>query len=390
MKNLPYFIIIYLFCICCSKSDINSKKYFDIPHQNQENSINPTVKLTIVPVLIDSTIECSYVGNFWIHNDTLCFSDLYFNYIYRIRNDGSVIDKQVGKGNGPNEVIAFDYNIPLNNGYLLVSSANSRIYKFSSNGKKLSSVKINWKVTRAEGLKIQKNPDPRDHKAYEFDFGIDNIVQLWDNDHIAIGLTSSLEKFNGYFNTSLYYSFGRILAIINTENGEIENIIGRRSPVYIDQTNIPNFDHFCFDVKGDEIYLSFWPDHTIYVIDKQHDKALYSFGEPGRNMKTSYPRTNSYEEAEMQRVTDQQSFGHYHNIVYDKNSQLLFRSYTKGENATTDGLQVYKNNSLLADLDVQVGFKIVGSVEGVIFAQINDGNNENQKLFIYKVTIEGI
>jgi hypothetical protein len=390
MKHLLYFVLLSLFCICCSESDIDCKKYFDVPHQHRKINKNSDVKISITPVLIDSTIECSYVGNFWIRNDTISFSDHYFGYIYRIKNDGSIIDKQVGRGKGPNEVLAFDYNIPINNGYLLVSSANSRIYKFSGNGKKLSSVSINWKVSRAEGLKVQKNPNPTDHRAYEFDFGIDNIVQAWDNNHIAIGLTSSLTKFNGYFNTDLYYSFGRVLAIVNTENGEIDNIIGRRSPVFLDQTNIPNFDHLCFDVQSDEVYINFWPDYTIYVIDKQHDKVLSSFGEPGRDMNTNYPRTNSYEEAEMQRVYDQQSFSRYHSIICDKNSQLLFRSYTKGGNATTDGLQVYKNNNLIADIDVQIGFKIVGSVKGALFAQINDDNNENKKLFIYRVTIEGL
>ena len=366
--------IISIISGCSKKKDISSKEYYNIPHYNEKK--DQGTSLTMFPILIDSTIESSGVGNFWIREDSLYYSDLYSCIVYKIRTDGTIIDRQVGSGRGPNEVISADYSIPFKNSYLLVSSSNSSMYTFSSKGQKISDVIIDWKVSRAEASDIMQNPDPTSYPGYELDFGIDGIVQPWDEKRIAVGLTAAINKFNGYFNSKLYYSHARILAIINTESGKIEKIIGRRSPVYLQHTNIPNFDHFCFDVQKDKVFVNFWPDPNIYVIDKNKDKALYSFGTPGRNMNTKYPLTQTYEEAEMQRENDQQSFGHYHQLKFDLSTGYLFRVYSRGGDSSTEGLQIYKDNVLLADVDVPIGFKVIGNINHKFYAQIDDDTQE--------------
>lgn len=377
-----------MFCFSCAKKQgVNCADYYNVPHHINKTDTKLATKLTLIPIAIDSTIECSYVGNFWIMNDTLCFSDQYYGLVYKIRTDGTIVDQQVGRGKGPNEVISFDYSIPFNDNYLLVASSNSSIYTFSNGGQKISETRIDWKVSRAEASEIIHNPNPADRKGYEFDFGIEGIVQPWDEKRIAVGLTSSLDKFNGYFNTKLYYSYSRILAIIDSGSGKIDKIIGRRSPVYLQHTNIPNFDHFCFSVQKDQVLVNFWPDPKIYVIDKNKDRVLYSFGVPGINMDTNYPRTTTYEEAEMQRVNDQQSYGHYHQLKFDVATGLLFRGYTRGANSSNDGLQIYKDKILMADIAVPKGFKVIGSIDHKFYAQI-ETESTDKRLIVYQFAFD--
>lgn len=52
--------------------------------------------------------------------------------------------------------------------------------------------------------------------------------------------------------------------------------------------------------------------------------------------------------------------GFYNSIKYIPETGLLFRGYSKGTDSDTDGMQVYKNNILVAHFDVPKGMRIAG------------------------------
>lgn len=229
------------------------------------------------------------------------------------------------------------------------------------------------------------NPIPSIGDSYEFDFGIPDVFKIWDEDHFSLAITTSHPNFNGYYNSSDYYNFSRILAIINKKSGKVVDLIGRRPSFYLNYSNIPNFDHFSYEVLKDDVLINFYADSLIYSLNKNTKIVTKKFGVSGINMNLDYVLTNTYEDAHKRWRKDQFEVGHYHYIKYLKNRNLLLRGYSRGINDINDGLQFYKEGCLIADIDVPKGLKIIGDVNGQLFAENLDTNKE--KLELYKVNL---
>lgn len=394
MKRIIYYIskgifittIILLISSCSKgKEDVDSTVFYDVANIETTKQTNVISKIEIDTITIQNDIETSFVGDFSIFNDTLYFADHFFGYLFRLNKDGNIIDKNIGKGNGPNEVRAFNYSIVSKNGYYFLDGGSSNLYFFNKNFKKEKDFRINWENKRSK-QEVLANPVPTLGDSYEFGFGYPEVFKPWDNNHVAIAITASHPKFNGYFDTELYYNHSRILAIVNLESGKIEKYIGRRSPVYLNYKNLPNFDHFSYEVTENQIFVNFWADPTIYILDKKEGKAIGKFGQKGKNMKIDYPVTKTYEQAENKWKEDQENYGHYHYVKYIANKKLLFRGYHRGKGASTDGLQIYKENTQIGDIAIPKGLEIIGSIGNEFYAA-NKEMNESEKLEIYKIIL---
>ena len=116
-------------------------------------------------------------------------------------------------------------------------------------------------------------------------------------------------------------------------------------------------------------------------------KRFTSFGVAGRDMNTKYRLTKKFEIAEANYGEDYETYAYYNDLYYDTSSGLLFRTYCKGNNAVSDGLQIYKDKKLLADVDVPVGFRIIGFVKNKLFASVFDANEEAE-LKLYHVKLK--
>lgn len=387
MKNLYFLVLIFIFFNSCytRKRDIDSSTYYKIPIISKINSEKKVLTIKLDSIKLDS-IESSLVGNFWINNDTLYFSDFYYNYVYSFDKKGKAIDRFIGRGKGPNEVLDFMHSLVVKDGYCLVSPSNSFVYLFDNNWSKIKQFRIRWDV-KSNYKEILKHPNPKEIGPYELRITLPDMVKRWDEDHIAIAISATHPKFNGFFSSDLYYNYSRILALVNLKTEKIDELIGRRSPVYLDQKNIPNFDHYNFDLTEKELMVSFWPDSFIYVINKQDKKATGKFGAAGRNMRLKYPLTQTYEEAERNRRSDWFEYGHYSYLVNEPKTGLIFRGYTKGKGAISDGLQIYNNYQSIGDLDVPIGFKVIGSIGNEIFASV-ESERESSTLSIYKINLK--
>lgn len=386
MKIYPFFLFLVLLTSCDDKNDIDATTYYDVKNISKTNAGKKIINIQTDTIYIDSSIETSFIGDFWVFEKSLYFSDKYFNYIFQFNRDGLLTDKHVGKGNGPNEVTGFSYAIPTDSGFSLSFGGNNSIYSFDKNWNKISGFRINWDLKTSK-KEILENPDPAATGAYEFDYGIPEIFKKWDSDHVAMVITASHPKFNGYFNTSLYYNQSRILALVNLKTGKVDKLIGRRSPFYLLHENLPNFDHFNYEIISNALFVNFWADPSIYTIDKKSGLATGKFGVPGNGMKINYLMTQSYEEAEEQRVEDQTNFGYYHYLKYLPEENLLLRGYTKGKGSTADGLQIYKDYALIGDIEVPKGLKIIGSIEGELFGSQLEPKEEDENLKIFKIRL---
>jgi len=383
----------------CSRNDISSKEYYrDVPSlggiaNSSEESISG---IHLVPIKVDS-METSYVGYFWNNRDTLYYSDLYYHYIYSLRPDGSIIERYIGRGQGPDEVINFDFSIPFADGYYLHSTYSHYRYFFDNYWKKTNHGHVFWcwkRWTKQEYGKRVNNPVPSDRCYYEDDVlsyiltTSQNQIQRWDSTHVAVYVSCLLPKFNGYDNSSLYYNYSRIIALVDVHTGEVERVIGRRPPVYLEKSNIPNMDHAVFSPVDDTVFVSFFPDSIIYMIDKAEDRPIGQFGQQGRNMNTSYVRTHTIKEAEEREKKDWDTFGFYTYLKYDEKRQWLFRGYRQGAHSQYDGLQIYKNHTLIGDVDVPKGFYLIGYLNDQLIGGIEDTEIKELDLHFYQVNFE--
>ena len=184
-----------------------------------------------------------------------------------------------------------------------------------------------------------------------------------------------------------YYKNARIICKMNLKNGNIQDILGRLSPEYqkyhyIGQFSLPSFD---ISREGD-FYVCFEADSLIYRYDKNYN-IKEAYGIKGKNMNTSYKEISTINELKREHESQREVCGYYNFIEYIDDRGLLFRSYTKGNKETTDGLQIYKGDCLIADVDVPKNFKIIGYIEPYFYSDLIF-NEENEILKVYRFKLE--
>lgn len=180
---------------------------------------------------------------------------------------------------------------------------------------------------------------------------------------------------------------GRIIAKVDLKNSKLTNVIGRLSPVY-SKYKLPQFMLTSFDItnKG-EFYVCYEVDPTIYLYDKDYN-ILKAFGYSGKNMNTNYEELDKLSEVRKKYNQQREECGYYNWIEFIDETNTLFRSYTKGKTEKSDGLQIYKDGVLIADVDVPKGFKVSAYIAPYYYSDvISDLESEFLKLYKFKLNI---
>lgn len=366
-KFLLYILMVILFS--CEKEKITSTDYYDtLENSNRKVNFADKIRVKIDTLVATTDIETSFNGNFTISKNSIVFNDVFFGYLFEFDKNLKLLSKNFGIGNKSNELKGADYIVysEITNKYYVLSSKTGILAVINSKFQKEKEFKINFNIKRTME-KVIREPLPYLMDSYELDYGYDGILKVFDEYHLAIAITSSHPKFNGYFNSKFYYENSRILALINLKKGYIDRLIGRRPPLYL-KNQLPNYDHFNYEIKNNTIYLNFYPEATIYKIDKEEDVVQSAFGVQGSEMKTNYTRTYSYEEAYKREFEDYNNYNFYNSLYVDDN--LIFRGYSKN-NTKKDGLQIYKNVVLIADLNFPKGYNIIGKIDNAYYASKN-------------------
>lgn len=381
MRKLYSIIVALLFFYGCSDSGGGDcETYYNVPEvgsiAKQQRHI---VKMD--SIVIGDEVETSFVGTFSIVDDTLYFADTYFGYLLRFNKNGQFIDKHIGKGAGPAEIRSPEYASMNKKGFFFKTKSNDIAF-FNRQFQRMVYRQIDWQLKRPYKEALN-NPHPEIDDAYEFDSGIPHAFSYWNKKYVAMAITASHPKFNGYFDSDSYYKNSRILALINLQTGKFERMIGRRPPFYLHHRNLPNFDHFNYQVTPKYAYWNFWADPNIYIYDKKEDKLIKKFGVAGKNMNTNYYQTTSFQAAENNWSKDLEEYGYYTFLKLLPNN-MVARGYTHGENNKTAGLQFYKDYNLVGDFEVPFGLEVFGAIGNVYYAT-NTANEDF--LVIYRITL---
>ncbi|MCX6327673.1 MAG: hypothetical protein NT144_13635 [Bacteroidia bacterium] len=379
MKYIIKITLTILFLLSCK----NKQDFFFTKPVSNERDIK--IKDLIIETIQLQKIETSFTGILKIHGDLLYFADARFCWVYVFDKNCNLLSKNLGQGGGPKELNTgmIDLFEPLrDDNFIFIGSGNDchlynnkfeRIRKFvidkgtsMSNKKQMINITadMKWVYTLCYPKLIARN-----YNNYLFY----NVYV----DHPNYNMCTSAD----------YYKNGRIIAKMNLKNGKIEEILGRISPEYqkhhfIGQFGLPSFD---ISSEGD-FYVCFEADPVIYVYDKNYS-LKEAFGTKGRNMNTSYKEISLINEFKREVQSQREECGYYDFIEYIDERGLLFRSYTKGNKETTDGLQIYKGDCLIADVDVPKNFKILGYIEPYFYSDVII-DEENGVLKVYRFKLD--
>jgi hypothetical protein len=330
-------------------------------------------------VLLES-FPTSFVGFIYITDRKILFIDENFCWVFEFDSSGKYISRHIGKGKKPNElpIKKVSYFAPTATGGYFFIGTTWDCFVFDKNFQRIDDYELNWHPT-TNNIDKDKNPDPSKTDVYTLAYSFSKI--LIDSNTVYLPLFAQARTFNP--TSDSYASNTRVLATMDIRDGYINEVMGRLSPIYSKNRNIQTMTYLNFDlVPGNEMYFTYPADSLIYLSDRQFH-ILKKFGSGGRSMNENYFSIDNL--MNFWKIWHQQELelGYYHSIKYIPEKHLLFRSYQKGESPISDGLQIYKNDTLISDVDVPRGFNVVGYISPFFYSNAFI-NEEKGTVTIYK------
>lgn len=198
---------------------------------------------------------------------------------------------------------------------------------------------------------IDMQERPFDTRWLPFDAQHRLLIPLWISPNIN-------KSFNRYRWHSGYYQQAALLGAVQLPSARVQTVFGKRSSVYANYDDIPDFDFATADVRGDTVYVSEAIDSAIHVYAPDQT-YLYSFGCAGKNMNLSYPQTGGEKVSSVVTAKHLSEAGYYYHVFCDPSSDLIFRSHSSRR---ASGLQVYQVGEVVAEVEVPKKFNVIGKI----------------------------
>lgn len=393
-NSLKFFMIILLAGLFLLNSSCRKEKkgnnIFDA-----EFSKNRDIRLdslNLETIELDS-VASSHLGFVAINNDTIQFIDSKYNWVFLFDHEGTYIGRELGQGKGPGElpINGIQFYCPVaDKGYFFLGSSYD-CHFINKNYERTNSYLVDWNTNVSPKL-LQKKPRPKNPRSYNLAYGIGNVRAT--STHVYLPLAPMLPTYSAFnLTTDLYAGKARTLAKMNIENGKIEKIIGRLSPLFSENESVRVFSAFKFDIiNGNEIAITYLPDPHIYITDLAFQSVKSIFGYPGKNMDLNYeaiPSTDDNNELRKYWENQQNMRGYYNSLEYIEERDMIFRGYTRGDgsNSKYDGLQIYNDQILIADVNVPKTFEVKGYIAPYFYSNAFV-DTKTGKIKIYRFKIE--
>lgn len=382
MYNYLKFLIPVLFFACSPKQESG---YFT---QTAERKVNIEFESLEYDSFYLEYVRTSLGGVVVVDGDKLNFIDYQFGRVYEFDREGNYTGLILDQGRGPSELprsgITF-YSQLSNGGYLFVGSSYD-YYVFNSDYDRLHDLMIRWQQDKPLDY-LHNNPTPEDHRSYSLAYYIGDVRAT---DRTAfLPLMGGEPQYTTYnFTTDLFAEEARILASMDIETGKVDRIFGRLSPVYANEPNSRMFPFFFYDlIDDDTLAITYGPDSDIYLFTTDFEH-LATFGVAGRNMNMEYESFEGISDRQFENFLldqwDTKDF--YRSLQYVPETNLLFRGYTRRSDSDMDGVQIYRDNVLIADVDIPSERKVIGYIDGWYYtdAEINE-REETKKIYRFRL-----
>lgn len=369
-----FYILFVIVLISCHTENIN---LFPLPTNSEKGTQITHIDLDTI---IMEHIESSYLGKSGItQNNDLYFIDTYYCYFFTFDTLGNFKHRYLGQGRAPHETtagkIAGHTLLPDGGLFLLDFQLGHYIYDSTFNIQKMFFLKRN------ESADVTKTSAIYTHQY-------DRLVCRNFNNNVYFNMYSEHPNLDYIEQTDRYMKKCRHISEIDVQTEKDKRMLGGGYPeIYtLNPLKYILFSGVNFDVdnKGN-FYVSYEADSLIYKYNFDY-RPILSYGFSGKNMDMEYKQINSYKECRKYYFDQRETKGYYNWLEYIDETNLLFRSYSKGAKESTDGLQIYENTTLIGDLAVPKNFKIAGYIKPYYYSQaIIDEEGERMVFYRFKL-----
>lgn len=373
MKKIKTIILVFLFTSVLSCRNGEQKGFADIVPDSDRIEIRYD-SINIERIVLDS-VYCSYYGFSGISPaGYIYYYDRYFGYIYEFDSEGKCQSRHLGIGRSNQETTFRDcVNAVFSDSEFVLLSTGLDFEIFDSD------------YSLEKRFTLVYRPDIRgDASSFEtYSFSWDNRVARIRDGIFYLGMMSEHPEFNCFTAGEKFLEQGRHIGRIDlTEEKSLPMIVKGFPQIYHqEKASCASFGGVNFDVGEDFLYVGYEADSLIYRCDFAGEPES-CFGISGNDMDLAYASVRSWDDMPVYRK-NRETKGRYGWIEYIDETGFLFRSYCKGVHSLSDGLQIYRDGVLMADVDVPKGFKVVGYLAPYYYSQVFE-DDENGKLEIMR------
>ena len=351
---------------------------------NKKN--NTIVALAYSQPILDSIIlepkSSSMVGKISILNAHIFFVDSKLSMLYEFDRNGTYLGNHIGHGNGPDQlpIKHTEFFSPLPNGGFLFIGPSFDCFVFDGHYKRLDDYEINWHRS-SDNPGYLANPDPNTTDPYTPAYVVGKLFT--DGNKVFFPLLCQHRNFNPTFTS--YATSAKVMAEMDLDDGYITGIFGALSPIYRQSKANATLAYANIEALPDnQMVISYPADSSLYLATRNF-RIIKCFGKPGRAVKQNYASLTKMEDFWRIWYENTQEHGYYRDIKFVESRELLFRSYQKNA-VSPDGLQIYKNDTLIADFDTPRGFDVSGYIPPYFYSNAFIDEDKGQiKIYRFKL-----
>lgn len=383
MKTQLSIRLLFIFLFCCTTTISCIQEQTDNITHKGECSWNASAIIDTLSVKVPGS---SGTGNFYMKDSIITYVDAMACTFFDISLNGELLSQYFQKGKGPNELLsvmfAYDIKNDIHNRCFIIDNSN-RVSLFNTKNKNINhvgSIDFGWSNHRHNDYK-----SPSLYNIIEFtDLGVsfysisDSIVLF------PLSIINRVTKSPDII-TKKRYKNGAILGELNLKTMKVEEVKGKYPEIYR-QKPMPHLEFFDYALVSDTLYVNHAVDSLIYVY-KYPDNLLYCIGYECIGINRDYT-TKSTIDFSVTFKEDLRRVGLNSGVVYCKENNTLCRTYFKSAATGKCGLQIYRDNNLIADVNVPDFFKLLGYRDGYYYGirYTTTGINETL-LSLYKIKI---
>ncbi len=374
-------VIICTFLITCA-SEHRTSDLDDFSQKFGNKKLDSKVTYTN---LIFNLVRTGGEGKILIEDDHFIFYDVYTRKLEKIGLNGNYETTLLRFGGGPNEIkdMWIFNSIPSVGGIVIGSGDNYLL--FDEHWNRSST----WKSISGLRKPIRTNNPFDNASIYSIDYFNELQIPIITNDgNIILPITIRKYDINAYSkekNADKYYKFSKTLALYNIDDDKIIKIFGQKPPIYNEYSYLSHLDGLFYEYSDNKIFVNYMADSTIYVYTSD-GIPNYSFGFSGKRMPLKHTPIPTKEKFIENSDSLRMSSGMYLSIYHDRDRNLTFRSYWRGDG--TAGLQIYYGVDLIADDDVPMWFFVRGKIGKTYYADgYRDNKEDYARVGVYKLNI---
>lgn len=347
---------------------------FECPNNSKTNIQYDSIQISKVEL---SDFETCTFGITEVVGDKIYFADKQFKTVHEFDTDGKLIRKVLGAGRSRREhssIIEHFYYSPEKGCFIILDNGN-QLYTYD-----LDSVGMIIRETKSFYKKGGALYSNMAEKSESYSVLYDKLRFRDYEGMLYMSVAGNHPLFNMFIPG--YFSDARIIRGVSLKKGDNTTIIlGRMSPETHEHQSRKQFFMFDFDLDEDgTFFVNYELDSLIYKLDTKGD-VIGSFGNEGRDLDFD-EHSNLSQDQYRDEYTDERKYKSYYKMIR-KIGDYTFRTYQKRMNSTTDGLQIYDGEILVADVDVPKGIDVVNRIGDYYYSAVMY-DDTSEKSYVYK------